>query len=384
MDAVITPTSRDDMVSKIDSFLSENLQAQNSTFTLNINGDFINSQYRAISQNGELTGFAPNEPYFDITVPFNKFKETAGNDYFSTIFSSNNDAMTVSLDCEPDMQGNFSELTLTYNANWTETVAQTQSLIAYAKEINASILNSSMNDYQKVKAIHDYLIHTYSYDLTFSGAPPSALISSRKFNCENISAFFYLLLKDAGLDSRIILNDTNNNPSMGESSKNNWDIHAWNMVSVDGKWYQIDVTWDECVKTEPYQYFLKSSATFKVDHRWDTSLYPVASTDYTTTTTTTATKQTTVSTVTPKALPPKTSQPSSSIAQSSSSQILSSSTVVSQISSINETVASSQTTSQNKQVKSGNNKKGTNVFVIFASLLSVCSIGGAVYFLKFK
>ena len=34
-----------------------------------------------------------------------------------------------------------------------------------------------------------------------------------------------------------------------------WDSHAWNLVQLDGKWYHVDVTWDEA---GGHLYFLKS------------------------------------------------------------------------------------------------------------------------------
>ena len=55
--------------------------------------------------------------------------------------------------------------------------------------------------------------------------------------------------------------------------------HAWNIVKIAGKYYQVDATWDDPVSSDgknilSHKYFNKSDAFFKKDHVWDTSAYP--------------------------------------------------------------------------------------------------------------
>ena len=60
----------------------------------------------------------------------------------------------------------------------------------------------------------------------------------------------------------------------GTNSKNETENHAWNYVKLDGKWYAIDVTWDDPVITgggkltnkARYEYFLKGSQTMNKNH----------------------------------------------------------------------------------------------------------------------
>ena len=58
----------------------------------------------------------------------------------------------------------------------------------------------------------------------------------------------YRMLSAAGLKTRII---TGGN-------------HAWNIVSIDGLWYNLDATWDAGMEGN-YQYYLKSDNAF-ADH----------------------------------------------------------------------------------------------------------------------
>ena len=57
--------------------------------------------------------------------------------------------------------------------------------------------------------------------------------------------------------------------------------HGWNMVKLEGKWYHIDVTFDDPIvngsdaNTIPrYKYFLKSTSVMRRTHTWKISKYP--------------------------------------------------------------------------------------------------------------
>lgn len=57
--------------------------------------------------------------------------------------------------------------------------------------------------------------------------------------------------------------------------------HAWNKVKVDGKWYNLDTTWNDPTPNSPtevsYNYFLISDKILAKDHDWIKSNYPAAS-----------------------------------------------------------------------------------------------------------
>ena len=65
---------------------------------------------------------------------------------------------------------------------------------------------------------------------------------------------------------------------MAENSTGNRESHAWNDVLIDGKWYAVDVTWDDPIivggngrltNDLRYNYFLKGSDTFYSSHTED-------------------------------------------------------------------------------------------------------------------
>ena len=56
--------------------------------------------------------------------------------------------------------------------------------------------------------------------------------------------------------------------------------HAWNLLSIDGEWYHVDVTWDDPVPDGGdrvmYDYLNLSDKEMKADHKWEERLYPEA------------------------------------------------------------------------------------------------------------
>lgn len=59
--------------------------------------------------------------------------------------------------------------------------------------------------------------------------------------------------------------------------------HAWNVVMIDGKFYNVDLTWDDCISEatggNSYIYFNKSDSTFNRDHQRSVLSMQIASCD---------------------------------------------------------------------------------------------------------
>ena len=129
----------------------------------------------------------------------------------------------------------------------------------------ASQASSSWSDFRKALFIHDYLATNcqYSrgcargetYDKIVHSAYSALCTEGGVTVCQGYAEAYWLIAKELGLDCRIICSD---------------DLcHAWNMVKVNGSWYQVDVTWDDNVLIDTslvYYYFLVSDATMKKDH----------------------------------------------------------------------------------------------------------------------
>ena len=114
------------------------------------------------------------------------------------------------------------------------------------------------SDYETVKSVHDYLIDNFEYDHSSDIVNHTDIDGFRDkvMVCSGYSLATYYLLNKLGIDTRII---TGYGGDGGEQTEN----HMWNLVKLDGKWYNLDVTWDDLGgsnKTD--KYFLKNDADF--------------------------------------------------------------------------------------------------------------------------
>ncbi len=119
-----------------------------------------------------------------------------------------------------------------------------------------SIINVNMSEFDKVKAINDYLVQRYDYDDTFVSNNSYLALTTGKTTCQGYAMTAYKMFKEAGLESRIVLGSIDGTP------------HGWNEVKVDGKWYNIDVTNNDSLGS--YKFFLKSDKTLEESgFSWD-------------------------------------------------------------------------------------------------------------------
>ncbi len=146
------------------------------------------------------------------------------------------------------------------------------------KELNLS----GKSDYEKVKAIYDYVCAHVVYDMDAAMGDTSiqkiresysaygALING-KATCQGYATLMYRLLLEAGIDNRIVTGDS----------------HGWNIVKLDGKYYCLDATWD--AGAEEYKWFLEGYSHFwTLGHTPNAGFfepeyadaYPVATLDY--------------------------------------------------------------------------------------------------------
>ena len=132
--------------------------------------------------------------------------------------------------------------------------------------------------FEKIRRIYSFICDNVSYDrmhpsdyyLKYSAY--AALINGEAV-CQGYATLFYRLALEAGLGCRML------------SGKGNGEAHGWNIVEIDGLWYDLDSTWD--AGAEEYQYFLKCEENFGGhvrDEKYETeefhTAYPMAEEDY--------------------------------------------------------------------------------------------------------
>ena len=106
----------------------------------------------------------------------------------------------------------------------------------------STVINDSMSEREIVTVIHDEICNRMSY--TNNGLVNSITEFETFKNgtgqlvCNGYSNLFKLLCDYAGIETQTLANNTMD--------------HAWNRVKVDGIWYDIDVTWDDCLSNKDY------------------------------------------------------------------------------------------------------------------------------------
>ncbi|MDO4475730.1 MAG: transglutaminase domain-containing protein [Lachnospiraceae bacterium] len=178
--------------------------------------------------------------------------------------------------------------TITYNVSYLTTAAQEQAVDAAFAAALAKMNVYGASDYEKVKAVYDYICSTVNYD--YSGdnsnrvrfSAYGAMIDNSCV-CQGYALSIYRMLLTLGVDCHLI-------PGTGCG-----EAHAWNVVKIGGAYYNLDATWDAGTNGN-YFYFLRSDANF-FDHVRDAAFdgkYAMATKDYAVTTQSTQNTQNTV------------------------------------------------------------------------------------------
>ena len=143
-----------------------------------------------------------------------------------------------------------------------------------AEKITDSIIKDDMTSVEKVKAIHDWLVNNVEYDtqgyasgdISDESHTAEGLFKNRKAVCDGYADAFMQMAEYAGFETIIVA-------GVGTNSSGHTESHAWNQIKVDGKWYNIDVTWDDPVAegdlgfdNARYTYFLVPDSIIDTNH----------------------------------------------------------------------------------------------------------------------
>lgn len=147
----------------------------------------------------------------------------------------------------------FNELTDRLDAAKAEFHAAAEEILAEAEKLE--------NDYEKELAVHDALLDRIEYDLQapLNQSAYSALAGGRTV-CAGYARAFQYLMTQLGVPCYYCT---------GYAGQN----HAWNIIRLDGEYYNADTTWDD---TDPgtYDYFNRTDSEFASTHvREDLSVY---------------------------------------------------------------------------------------------------------------
>lgn len=117
------------------------------------------------------------------------------------------------------------------------------------------------SDFESVKAAYDYIINRVDYDYDYNNYLDYEGFRDGVMVCSGYSMALFHLLVDMNIPVRMV--------SGYCAEEETVTGHAWNVVKIDEKWYNVDATWDDPgeEKDIQYQYFLKSDADFGNHYR---------------------------------------------------------------------------------------------------------------------
>lgn len=164
-----------------------------------------------------------------------------------------------------------------------KVIAMREKTNSIANEVIKNIIVSEMSEYERVLAVHDYLVKSSKYDKINSVRNTVPLDEHEAYGvlvkgigvCDSYSKAMKLLLEKAGVYCIVVKGS-----KAGNSIQSSDDVdHAWNIVRIDGEYYHVDAAWNNVNEGKNsidmvYHHFNLNDTEMQKTHLWDRSKYP--------------------------------------------------------------------------------------------------------------
>jgi glucan-binding YG repeat protein len=128
--------------------------------------------------------------------------------------------------------------------------------------------NSETNgsDYSKALWLHDWLLEQLDYDNSLKWSSAESALTRNTGTCQAYERAYAKLLSVAGIENA--------------ETRDTYDGHTWNAMKLDGKWYQVDCTWDDSSENyynfnRKHLYFALSDELMAIAHQGHNNIYTV-------------------------------------------------------------------------------------------------------------
>lgn len=167
------------------------------------------------------------------------------------------------------------EYEIYYLSSYAQELAVNEKVCDILEELDVYSADREM----KIRNVYAYITSHVRYDSmiyeTFNVHSAYGAAVEGKAVCQGYSLLLYRLLQELGIKNRMISGEAG-----GVS-------HIWNIVEIDGYWYNMDTTWD-WGKDEQFEWFLVGAENFDKSHIRDSEfmtetfyhMYPMALNDY--------------------------------------------------------------------------------------------------------
>ena len=145
------------------------------------------------------------------------------------------------------------EITLNYTMDRQERNQMQRSVDAITEQIKQRF--GGCSEYEKVKGVYEYLINNSVYDLSCNGQSILPVLVDGRGVCASYAESTQYLLQQLGIQAIVL----------------DGDNHEWNIVRIDGEYYQLDTTWGDPVNEDgsqsiQYDYLCLTSQEMYLDH----------------------------------------------------------------------------------------------------------------------
>lgn len=123
--------------------------------------------------------------------------------------------------------------------------------------ILADIILPYMNDHEKVKAVHDYIVLNGKYDTSLQYYSDYDLLTEGTSVCNGYALLTYNMLNKLNIPVKLV------------TGTGNGALHIWNLVKLGDYWFHLDTTWNDPLpdnNTISYDYYMLTEKEILKDH----------------------------------------------------------------------------------------------------------------------
>jgi hypothetical protein len=249
------------------------------------------SKYGSVAENSSDLFYIVRDAMYhnkeSLEIDVQNYKGDIAKD-FTVVFDKASKVVTEITDVEDSVSSwkylsTSDTFTLTISYRYSKsTFAQRQqnakAALNKARITVAKLITSGMSEFDKEKALHDYIVNNTRNDynnyvkntLPYESYTAYGCLVRGVAVCEGYTKAMKLLCDLSSLECNIVIGKSKNADSL--------EGHTWNMVKVDGEYYHLDVTSDDPVSKSgnnilTYYYFNLPDSEMAISYAWDKPKY---------------------------------------------------------------------------------------------------------------
>ena len=177
-----------------------------------------------------------------------KYSQEEAQNEFTYLVSRSENAWYVKHSAKFKMNGNkVDKIIVEYKYN-PQQIKEKREFIDNVVEPIVEQAQEYKTDYEKAKFVYDYLIDNYDYDWTLKNSDDLMLYESGTGVCRAFAIAYKNILTKLNIPCDVVIS---------KSMK-----HEWNIVQINGKWYNVDCSGADLLNSDRDCFFLKSDLFF--------------------------------------------------------------------------------------------------------------------------